>query len=259
MRFLYILSIALLLSSPCLPLRAREGFQLSPGLSSFLSTTEEDSGGVVEIPFRTLSGTLHRELVDRGISEVIWGEFYYAFPDYFYLHVKHPVNQIVSFRKGSMVIFYPDERKAFEMKSDRHLSLPFVQAFQVLSSDLGLSKLGYELIAKEDKADTLVTRWVPKGKKPVGGVVIKKVKGMILSLTVLNRDGEKVAETFYNDYSRYGSVDIPKTIISLSHAQGDTLRETITYGDVKLNLELPEDIADFRLPEGVKAEVIEWK
>ena len=228
-----------------------------PGLLP--SSSASETGDSVAAPLKTLSGTLRRELVRGDTSEVIWGDFYYTFPDMFYLHVRYPVNQIVFFRKGSMLIFYPDERRAFEIKGDERLTLPFVQAFQVLNSDSGLSELGYRLVKSEGRADTLVTRWVPEGKKTIGGVIIRKVKDRVSSLTVMDRDGNRVAETFYSDYLRYGSVDIPGKITSLSYTRRDTLRETITYSGIELNPEIPEGIAHFKLPKGVKAEIIKWK
>ncbi|MCD6578284.1 hypothetical protein J7L48_02275, partial [bacterium] len=85
------------------------------------------------------------------------GRLYYF--DYnLFMEIQSPVHQIMIFSGNKLTIYYPEEKKAFLIKSKIPQMLPLFSVFiMTFESDLGLSKLGFTLekIEKSGKTKTL--------------------------------------------------------------------------------------------------------
>lgn len=106
-------------------------------------------------PFMTLTIEFQRVECRDSSADSASGVIYYQWPDYVFVKVVEPNKQSIVLRNSTMVIYYPNETRAFQFSGCNLLSLPFFYAFiAVAFDDLGLSNAGLSVANCEMLGDT---------------------------------------------------------------------------------------------------------
>lgn len=201
---------------------------------------------------------------EKGSSkEVVKGNLYYLTSKDIVLKVVEPVTQWIVFKERTMLIYYPDEKTAFQFKSKNPFFLPSSQMFiGTVQKDIGLllSGIGFNLVRNEVKQDMLLTYWEPpqSSKKILGNIVIGLNNNMLALIKIYNPKGELVSEITYRNYFKHGVWSFPMEVISVQHRKGGYITEKVIFSNPKFNAELPEEVINFNLPVNIKVKEIEW-
>lgn len=210
---------------------------------------------------QTLQIDFEKTTVKNEEKEHVCGTIFYRQPDAVCMIINHPANQWIFSGEDSMVFFYPDDSLAFKFQTMYPVRFTFFQAFLgIVQEDYGLTALGYALAAHEVHDSILTTTWTPPEEAPddAGLFHITYANGKLKSAAYESMDGTIISRTHYRDHYVYGAYFFPMEIEKIQYAQQDTIRETITYANPEFNCALPDSLMNFRLPEYVTTNYIQW-
>lgn len=167
----------------------------------------------------------------------------------------------MSFRNNAVTIYYPEDSIAFKIISDLPASFSFFNTFMnVMKEDFGLSDRGYTLIDHKIKEDTLITYWRPSGRlsEALENLKLVYVNNKIISSELKKTDGALVLKSSYEKHLDYGGYSFPMEINTTMLMGGDTVSEKITYKNLHWGDSLPEEVKNFKIPEGIETREIKW-
>jgi len=82
---------------------------------------------------KTISVEFTREYRESNSKEIIKGKIYYKAPFKTVIKIKYPINQWMILEDKEMIIYYPDDKKAFHIISSVNpFSMLFFKAFKFL-------------------------------------------------------------------------------------------------------------------------------
>ena len=215
-------------------------------------------------PLKTLSLDFKRELTENDKMERTAGTLHYdAEAAWVIVEVTEPLKQIMIVKGKVVEIYYPVENQAFRFTFEGRIPLPFVESIlQSTQAEYGLTTIGYSLDRHEIVDDVLYTYWTPpeKAKDKLGTVILGSRDDRLISAEVKNPRGHLVARTLYQNHSKMGLNYIPMTVTSTAYgANSELLRhEQIVYSNPQMNVEPPNPILNFRIPESVKVQEVKW-
>lgn len=202
-----------------------------------------------------------RKVKENKSEEIVKGCIYYQAPAKIVVEVYEPVNQWMFFEGNILFIYYPKEQKAFRIRSKNPFVLSFFQSFiGVVKNDLGFYEIGFSLVKREIRNDTLITYWKPskKIKKILGNAVVGAVKDKLIFVEMQDAKGKKFVKTTYNNYFQYNKTFFPLEISSVMYEKKDSIFEKVIYSNPKLNVPLPQKVVDFKIPTNIEIKKIEW-
>lgn len=209
----------------------------------------------------TIVLSFERKVVQSNSIETISGVAYYKSPNRLFIEVKEPIKQIMVIEKNILSIFYPEGNKAFRIKSKKPFTLPFVNSIiSIMKKDYGLAELGYNLIKHEKKGNRIYTYWdPPKDKKKVmGQFILASEDGYLVCAELKNHEGKSIAKSFYQNYAKIDGKHFPLEVRSEIMEGTNIMEEHIIYSEVKFNVAIPKEVTNFRIPDSVKIENVEF-
>jgi outer membrane lipoprotein-sorting protein len=177
------------------------------------------------------------------------------------VEVDTPLEQVMAITDKVMLIYYPNAKKAFRIKSKNPVPPPFIQTILgAMKEDYGLIKQGYTFIKHEKKGDTLHTYWAPppKQKKILGTFILGTLSNKLVYAEAQTPDGTPAIKSFYRNHLKFGDSYIPLDISSEYYNESEITREHITFSDVKFNPVIPDRILNFKIPDGIPTKEVEW-
>jgi len=186
---------------------------------------------------------------------------YYQAPDKALVRVQYPINQIMMLTANQLIIYYPDSNKAFRIRSTKTISLPFAQIFgSVAKEDYGLSDLGYQLAKHKLKHDTLFTYWDPPGKARnlLGNTVLAEVGEKLVYVEAQSPKGGVISKSFFRNHLESDGILFPGEVLTEVYYDSITSTEYTTYKNVQINVDLPNWVSEFMIPDSCDVEEIEW-
>lgn len=204
------------------------------------------------LSLKTLTGDFIRETYNQSDKETITGSFYYSAPSQILLHIKTPTNQILTWNKDTLIIFYPEEKKAFKISKTLN---PLPQLISVISGAQGIENLGWTLFKKVKKGDTLYSYFVSEKQEIIGSMAIGKIKNKIVASEIRDTDGTLIAKT---SFSRHLQNNIPSRISLWRVSDADTTREEIELKNMIFNSQIPDTILHFSIPQSPDIEITYW-
>ncbi|MEJ2567873.1 MAG: hypothetical protein P8Z50_03210 [candidate division WOR-3 bacterium] len=202
-----------------------------------------------------------RTLRKGKAEETTNGILYCKIPEEILVYVDEPVCQWLSFENNSIKIYYPEDSIAFKLISSYPVSFSFFNTFlNVMKEDFGLCDIGYILSEHKIKGDTLITFWRPSKRlsKTIENLKLVYINNKIISCEVKRTDGEFMLKSFYREHFNYREYYFPMEISTTIFMDGDTIFETILYKNPVFNGSLPEEVKNFKIPEGIEIEEIKW-
>ena len=215
-------------------------------------------------PLKTLSLDFTRELTENNKTEHIAGTLHYDVKAArVVVEVTQPLKQIMVVKDKALEIYYPVEKQAFRFISKGRIPLPFVESIiQSTQAEYGLTAIGYSL-EKHDIVDkVLYTYWAPpeKVKEKLGTVILGMRDDRLISAEVKNPKGHIIARSHYQDHSRIGINYIPMKVTSSTYGPKSEVvqSEHILYSNPQVNVDSPNPMLNFTIPESVEVKEIKW-
>ena len=221
--------------------------------------------GLHAAPLKNLSLDFTRELAENDKTECIVGTLHYDIKTMrVAVEVTQPLKQIMVAKDNILEIYYPVEKQAFRFISEGPVPLPLVESIlQATQAVYGLTALMGYTLDKHDVVDGVIyTYWTPpeKEKDKLGIIILGKHDDRLISAEVKNPEGRLIARTLYQNHSKIGISYIPmKVIFSAYGTTSEVLRsEKIVYSNPQANVDPPNPMLNFTIPESVKVEEIKW-
>jgi hypothetical protein len=211
-------------------------FAFSPAFSN---------GGVIHAEFE-------RIVEEKGKREKATGELYYISPIQMFVRVRSPINQILYLQENLLTVYYPDDRRAFKLRSKGLFQTSFPSGLVNLGMESFLSRAGYK--RKEVRGEGSEKREMWKGK--LGDVEIRR-RGRVLTLLDVKMKGGGRITIRYDDYVEVGDMKVPKRIYKREEVRGRKVEEVIRHSKVEFLDRIPPEVEGFRIPPGIKVEEIE--
>ena len=203
-------------------------------LSAFLASFE---------PFVTLKIDFQREVSGQK-KEIIQGTIFY-FQGKKLIKVNSPVHQIMFVKENSLVVYYPEEKQAFIFESARATSLPFFELFLLPSKKGYFLKKGFEI--KDKNSFHILYRTPPSINSVIDEVeIFLDKKGRITKL-VEKKESKITMEARFSNYVEFMGFSYP---LKISVRARKT--EKVFFSNPEFNLEIPEWVKNFKVPEGTK-------
>ena len=216
-------------------------------------------------PLKTLSLDFTRELTENNKTEKITGTLHYDVkPARVVVEVSKPIEQIMVVKGKVLEIYYPIDKQAFRFISQGRIPLPFIESIiQTTQAEYGLTTIGYTL-NKHDVVDkVLYTYWKPpeKAKEQLLGTIILGMRDdKLISAEVKNPKEHIIARSLYKNHSKIGVYFIPMSVTSSTYgAKSEVIQhEKIVYSNPQVNVETPNPILNFTIPDSVDVKEIKW-
>ncbi|MBM3242321.1 hypothetical protein FJZ31_39140 [Candidatus Poribacteria bacterium] len=209
----------------------------------------------------TFSAKVERRFVEHHKEEFVKGTIYYQAPNKVVVEVDTPLEQVMAITDKVTLIYYPNAKKAFRIKSKNPITPPFIQSIiGAMKADYGLTEAGYTMIKHERKEETLYTYWNPpsKMKKVLGIFIWGTVDNKIVYAETQTPDGKSVARSFYRNHIKFEDSYVPLEVFSEFNDEAGLTQEHVTYSDVKFNPDLPERIVNFKIPDSIPVKEVKW-
>ena len=215
-------------------------------------------------PLKTLSLDFTRELTENNKTEHIAGTLHYDVKaSRVVVEVTEPIKQIMIAKGNILEIYYPEQKQAFRFISEGQIPLPLIETIiQSTQAEYGLTALGYTLDKHDVIDEVLYTYWAPpeKAKDKLGAVILGIHKDQLISTEVKSPDGYIIARTLYQNHSEIGVNYIPMKVTSSTYGEKSEVlqREQIVYSNPQVNVEPPNRILNFTIPESVEVKETKW-
>ncbi len=211
---------------------------------------------------QTLSLDFQRVTEETGKpKEVVTGHLYFQQPFWMYVDVASPVHQIMLSEKHQLLIFYPEQKKAFRIRTKKDNPPIFVQGLLTsLKEDYGLEEMGYTLTGHKTSGDTLITIWVPpKDKaKVLGEFVLKILNNRLVEARTQSANGKTKTVSIYARYVKIGQFALPQEITTVTGDAWHQEKEVLSYKNIRLNVSIPDSLLKFTLPRNIPVKDVQW-
>lgn len=211
---------------------------------------------------KTISVEFTREYSEDNTKEIIKGKIHYQSPSKTVIKIMDPINQWMILEDKEMLIYYPDDKKAFRIISSQNpFSMPFFQAFiGVVKEDYGLTELGYTMANYETNDNSLISHWNPPKNlsKFLGKIILEFKDNKIIRMELKNTDGKTIIKSLYKNHIFHGATYFPLEISTTTYLNASFTFEKIVYRHLQFNSSLPQDIVDFKIPEDIKVKEVKW-
>ena len=215
-------------------------------------------------PLKTLSLDFTRELTENDKTEYIAGTLHYdARATRVVVEVTEPLKQIMVVKDKELEIYYPVEKQAFRFISEGRIPLPFVESIvQSTQAEHGLTAVGYSLEKHDIVNEVLYSYWSPpkKAKDKLGTIILGMQDDRLISAEVKNPNGHIIARSHYQNHSKVGMNYVPMMVTSSTYGtKSEVLQyEHIVYSNPQVNVNPPNQILNFAIPESVEVKEVKW-
>ncbi len=215
-------------------------------------------------PLKTLSLDFTRELTENDKTEYIAGTLHYdARATRVVVEVTEPLKQIMVVKDKELEIYYPVEKQAFRFISEGRIPLPFVESIvQSTQAEHGLTAVGYSLEKHDIVNEVLYSYWSPpkKAKDKLGTIILGMQDDRLISAEIKNPKGHIIARSHYQNHSKVGMNYVPMMVTSSTYGtKSEVLQyEHIVYSNPQVNVNPPNQILNFAIPESVEVKEVKW-
>jgi outer membrane lipoprotein-sorting protein len=194
-------------------------------------------------------------------DSAVEGTLYFSAPGRVMLEISMPVHQITVFQEDTLLVYYPEERRAFRFVSRNMLFVPFAESFLgVLKQDFGLAEAGFEIAGRGEAAGTLVLRWAPPKalRRRIGEVRTGHRDGRPWRIEVFDPAGRLLTQVTYAGFVTVDGLPVPTDIAVLEQQGKDRVVSSYEYRQPEVNGAFPESISGFRIPADVEVREMQW-
>ncbi|PIP40924.1 hypothetical protein COZ71_02575 [Candidatus Desantisbacteria bacterium CG_4_8_14_3_um_filter_40_12] len=208
---------------------------------------------------QTLSGRMSQTR-SYGNNKIQKAElnFFFKSPDKLYLDYLTPVRQIIIANGTSCWGYSPEDNSAEKIDlTDKNM---IFSPLKLLGIDiLDELKGAFDLTIKENEANARGTtsKIIILASPKTGGKVISQIlididtfRWIISSLKIMDRKGNLISQTLFEDYQQINNIWFPLRIKAKSLLGKQVINEEISFHRLKLNVEIPDERFNFVSSEG---------
>ncbi len=211
-------------------------------------------------------------LLLANLPDTLWvsGSFVKDGPDgsvagYFYMHpgertvlnVVRPIHQIMIFRPDTLIIYYPDEKRLFYIRSGYTLFSGGIQSSQI--GDKNLKRMGFMFVGDERKGDTTVK--VYKHPDTKIKVALFTLSGKVVGFRTYDPNGSEVVRVDFEGVREiYRGFNFPSKVVIRMKGESKTETETFTYYSVRVlpSSSVPDYARSFKPPKDARITYKGW-
>jgi outer membrane lipoprotein-sorting protein len=218
------------------------------------------------ILFKTFTAEFQRETIENNELLSTKGSIFFYLPYNVLIDVNEPLNQIMKIDSNLMLIYYPEENKATKIKSNEPLTLPIISPFfSATKNDFGLSLIGYSIKDYNMISDTLITKWINPNIDDEKSLyfIIKSFNNSISEVAVYKSNSNKIIKRMiFNSYVSYvtinNEISFPQELVIYDNEDSEQIVETITLKNIKIDIQLPDSVINFKIPSNAEVEEVQW-
>ncbi|MFP4467317.1 MAG: LolA family protein [Candidatus Goldiibacteriota bacterium] len=170
-----------------------------------------------------------------------------------YFNVTRPVNQVFKYLPNGLDIYYPEEKKLFELRRKKTGQAdldPVSSAF----IKLDFKKLGFEIKKKKVAGNIIEETWVPRNRTAVlSELIIKRKKNdTFLKMESRDKEGKVTMRIVYDMHVLIGGHEMPMYLEVYTVSDGIVHREKLKFSSHKQVEKLPAKFETFTVPEDVR-------
>ena len=214
-----------------------------------------------------LSFEFHKELFDGERTDIAGGFIYiknFNSEDRemrgFYFHVTYLVNQVITYGREGMTIYYPEEEKAFIISSKDGKQELDVSVTDMAAKPLDLKAMGFTISRTGRQGNTVTEKWVP-GKAQIAVIreinVIRGPGARLEKMEMISRKGETIMKVINGSYIEVEGRHVPGYTESYSGMGKYPFSEKMWLKNMKRSAKLPQLFEDFKIPPSAQVEKIE--
>ena len=210
--------------------------------------------------FNSLSVEFTRTIERNNKKEVVCGKIYHTNPKTI-LKVTKPITQWIIKEEKNISLYYPDEKRAIEIKSENPTFLNFFEAFlNANKEDYGLSASGYSIEKSEIKGDTLFSCWNPPENlsKSLGQFILAYKNDKIVVIKNNDVKGSYRIKVTFKNHILNGAAYYPLEITMEQYIKNKFSVEKIVFSNLEINKPFPKEISNFQIPREIKLDTIKW-
>ena len=125
-----------------------------------------------------------------------------------------------------------------------------------------MTAIGYTLDKHDVVDQILYTYWKPpeKAKDKLGRVILGMHNDRLISAEIKNPEGYIIGRSRYQNHSKIGINYIPMEVTSSTYGEKSEVlqQEKIVYSNPQVNIEIPNPILNFTIPESVEVKEVRW-
>ncbi|MCX6137465.1 MAG: hypothetical protein NTV54_08235 [Ignavibacteriales bacterium] len=213
--------------------------------------------------FETMSVRFERELISElGERDVSKGTIFYRQSDAeLVVRVTYPISQVMVIVGKTLLLYYPDQKSALEIKSSIPLSLPFVATMVApYRANYGLTEMGFQLSKTERRGDTLASMWnaPAKGQGVVGNFKLVEFKRRLVLAESFKPDGQIATKALFSNYRKIGNSNIALEVVTTGFKANGIEIEKLNFQDPHFNEPIPDSIMNFHIPPGTPVKHVQW-
>jgi hypothetical protein len=208
-----------------------------------------------------ISADFTLETAGGASRATVRGQVYYLPPEKTIVKVTDPVLQWNVFEGSSLLIYYPQDRRAFRFTSRNRLLIPFSYSFiGIVKEDFGLADADFQLLKTEARAGILISTWEPprQVRNIIGHVVVGLQGEQPILLEIYEPKGELSVRVAYGDYFESGFLRFPGKATVVQKKGEEQVVEVYRYHNYRINGGVPPEVSGFSLPDGIEVKEIHW-
>jgi hypothetical protein len=209
---------------------------------------------------RSLSIDFKRVYSEGTETDSVKGRLYYSSDGYLLVRTTEPVSQYMRVENNTMLLYYPDSRRAFRIEQSRPVIMPFVQSLLwSFNRKLNLERAGFRFDHTESAGDTSTEYWMAPRQ------FMKQLREIRVSLTgkkkieridTFDADGHELVSTSCGSHCETGGFLIPLSMTTRTSKGSLPVVEKIVFQKPLINR--PDDIGSvfFSIPPDIQIKKI---
>ena len=205
---------------------------------------------------KKFNSSFERSVHKYGKYDSTAGDVYYT-PDKIILNVKKPITQWIEVFQNETRLYYPDQHKGICLKSKQESFVNFINTFLAsVREDYNLTNQNFSLYENKFKEDSLFSYW-RSGQTNVKFMLVHSNNRLV---EVESRDEQNnyVTSVCFPEHLAYGGKFYPVKMVFSQVYKGEKTQETVVLSSVRFNEPFPSEIENFKIPDDVELQVIEW-
>ncbi|MEN3013475.1 MAG: DUF4292 domain-containing protein [Endomicrobiia bacterium] len=206
----------------------------------------------------SIFANFERVVVRANNKESILGSLWYWGSDEYFVDIFFPLKQKIKYNSKNFYLYYPDNNIAFKFSLNSIKDLIYFNPFSAQEIEKLVEKLGYK--KNEKKSQNNYSEYKKKSSSYIL-VILKDEKGRITSLKIKDKKNFVFAHVVYEEYYEVDNRSFPTRLSGVFYddIRKDYYSEKIEYKDIKINEKVPDEIANFSLPQNVLIKEFDFK
>ena len=212
----------------------------------------------------TYNISFDRSVVESDILIDSYSGNLFSNKEFLFVDILSPIKQNFIIKDNKTILYYPDENKAISIINDSYPIVPFFHTLKAFPlEDFGLSEKGYILDSTQFFSDKkiIISYWTPPKElqKNIYKLELSIKQNNIVDVKSFNKEDVLVSSIQFFNTNEYNKIFLPSEIkFTAMNSIGGLITETIVFNKIIINAPLPKEIIEFKLPDNIEIEEIEW-